>query len=93
MTPDIDKYRRFVDRFDLSEEQKIELIYTVWRIMEGFAYRAFGLDPVQQVVAQSDQKNAFGKSPVLEFERVPNHVDPLTDTFQLKARKRARKKK
>lgn len=49
MTPDIEKYRKYVDRFDLSEERKVELIHTVWAIMESFVDRAFGLDPVQQV--------------------------------------------
>lgn len=44
MKPDIEKYRHFVDRFDLTEKQKAELIQTIWRIMESFADRAFGLD-------------------------------------------------
>lgn len=46
--PDIEKYRPFVERFDLDEAQKEELIHTVWVIMESFVDRAFGLDPVQQ---------------------------------------------
>lgn len=29
MNPDIDKYRAFADRFDLSDEQKTGLILTV----------------------------------------------------------------
>ena len=33
MTPDIDKYRRFVDRFDLTEDQKVEIIHTLWNIV------------------------------------------------------------
>lgn len=47
MPPDIEKYRRYVDGFDLSEERKVELIHTVWAIMESFVDRAFGLHPVQ----------------------------------------------
>ena len=49
MPPDIEKYRKHVDRFDLSEDQKVELIHTVWRFMESFADRAFGLDSVHLI--------------------------------------------
>ncbi|WP_127598159.1 hypothetical protein [Nitratireductor alexandrii] len=93
MTPDIEKYRHFVDRFDLTEEEKAELIHTVWRVVEGFAYRAFRLDPVQQVVRPSVTEDASAKAPVLEFEKVPNTDNSLTDTFRLKARNRGRRKK
>jgi len=93
MTPDIDKYRRYVDRFDLSEEQKIELIHTLWNIVGGFAYRAFGLDPVQQVTGAAATKDASGEPPMLEFEKVPNPDNSLTNTFELNARKRGRREK
>ncbi|QLH40629.1 MAG: hypothetical protein HWD60_19165 [Defluviicoccus sp.] len=49
MPPDLEKYRPYVDGFDLSEAQKAELIHSVWAIMESFADRAFGLHPVQRV--------------------------------------------
>ena len=48
MPPDLQTYRSYVDGFDLTEEQKAELIHTVWSIMESFVDRAFGLHPVQQ---------------------------------------------
>jgi len=44
---DITPYRKYVDHFDLTEEQKVELIHNVWNIMESFADMAFGLHPVQ----------------------------------------------
>ncbi len=47
MTPDIDKYRKYVDHFDLSEDKKIELIHTVWQMMGNSVDRAFRLDSVQ----------------------------------------------
>ena len=59
MTPDLEKYRRYVDRFDLTEAQKAELIHTVWSIMESFVDRAFGIDSVQQIrpsLAKDDPK-------------------------------------
>lgn len=44
MLADVEKYLRHVDCFDLSDEQKVELIRAVWQIVEGFADRAFRLD-------------------------------------------------
>ncbi len=48
MSIDIKKYRKYVDDFDLTEGQKVELIQTVRSIMESFVDKAFGLHPVQQ---------------------------------------------
>ncbi len=47
MTPDLEKLHPYVDRFDLTEAQKVELIHDMWRFMESFVDRAFGLDSVQ----------------------------------------------
>ena len=51
MPADLEKYRHYVEGFDLSEAEKTELIHTVWAIMESFVDRAFGLDPVQNLSA------------------------------------------
>ena len=48
MPMDINKYRKYVDDFDLTEKQKVELIQTVRSIMESFVDKAFGIHPVQQ---------------------------------------------
>ena len=70
MPIDLEKYRRHVDRFDLTEAQKAELIHTVWAIMESVVDRAFGSDPVQQcgLVAQRRDSNAQGRVVVSEGE-------------------------
>ena len=47
MKPDIEKYRRYVDDFDLTEDQKVELIHTVWAIVGSVVDEAFGVHPVQ----------------------------------------------
>ena len=46
---DLDKYRRHLDRYDISEAKKTELIKAVCLIMQSFVDRAFGDDPVQQI--------------------------------------------
>lgn len=50
---DVDKYRPYVDHFDLSEEQKDELLEAIWSLMESFVDRSFGEDPVQQVLGET----------------------------------------
>ena len=49
LKPDIEKYLPHVDHLDLTREEKIELINTVWHIMEAFVDHAFGMHPAQQV--------------------------------------------
>lgn len=46
---DAEKYREYVDDFDLTEEQKIMLLKSVWDVMQTFVDRAFEDDPVQQL--------------------------------------------
>lgn len=90
MTPDIERYRVFVDRFDLTEDQKLALILALWKVVEGFASRAFGFDPVQQV-RRSVEKDVSAQPPMLDFEKMPSRQNSLTHTFRLKTRKGGRR--
>lgn len=56
MQPDIDKFLPMFDHFDLTREQKIEYIHILWKATGAFAYRAFGLDPVQLACNNKDGK-------------------------------------
>lgn len=47
MPPELERYRKYVDRFDLTEAQKIELIHSVRHILENYVERAFRSDPTQ----------------------------------------------
>ena len=80
--PDIDKYRRHVEGFDLSDDQKAELIHTVWAIMESFVDRAFGIDSVQQSGRLSLGKDAAAESAVVESDKTVTTLCSLSDTFQ-----------
>ncbi len=70
MQPDIEKYRKYVNQFDLSEERKIELIHTVWRIMESFVDRAFGDDPVQQCLELKIEKDGQNSAIVIDSKPI-----------------------
>lgn len=55
---DADKYREYVEDFDLPEERKIELLKTLWWIMAAFVDLGFGVDSVQRLLpALNDAKD------------------------------------
>lgn len=59
MTFNPDDYRQYVDHYDLTEDQKIELLRQVWTIMESFVDRAFGSSSEQILlgtVAENDTR-------------------------------------
>lgn len=41
---DPERYRSEVDRFDITEEQKQELLLTLWSIMQSFVELGFSVD-------------------------------------------------
>lgn len=43
---DLRKYRAYLDDTDLSEEQKLELLQTLWSILSAFVDQGFGVDSV-----------------------------------------------
>ena len=57
MVIDFEKYMPYLDEFDLSQDQKLALIRTVWGIMESQADQVFGFHPVQQARCNTDVKN------------------------------------
>lgn len=52
---DLQKYYEYVEDFDLSEEERIELLKTIWMIMAAFVDLGFGVDSIQ-LLPSSDQK-------------------------------------
>jgi hypothetical protein len=90
--PDIEKYRSYVDRFDLTEQQKAELVHTVWQVVEGFAYRAFGLDPVQQALGAGHEEGAAPASSMLDFNTTSQLANPPRCALEQHAHDSERKK-
>lgn len=60
--------------FDLSNDEKKQLIQTVWTIMEGFVDRALGDDPVQSALAEQTSKRALDSGPMIDLEKVADNV-------------------
>jgi hypothetical protein len=46
---DVKKYQSHLEDFDMTEEQKLELLETLWSIMAAFVDLGFGIDAVQYI--------------------------------------------
>lgn len=94
MQMDINRYRSFVDRFDMPEDQKVAVLAHVWSIMGSFVDRAFGDAPEQQLAIARDIRPLW--SPAIEAPKTCENayrelahqpktaldfVDPLTPIF------------
>ena len=85
MPIDLNKYRPYVDDFDLTEEEKLELMHTVWSMMESFVDQAFGLHPVQQCNGQDKEKDCQVPMRVLESDGTPSTpilAEPQSPTLE-----------
>ncbi|XOV77450.1 MAG: hypothetical protein ACFHVJ_10865 [Aestuariibacter sp.] len=53
MSPDeLEKLLPYTDKMNLSKAQRIEIVKTVWGLMESFVDEALGLHPVQLTCEQ-----------------------------------------
>lgn len=78
--PDLGKYRRHVEHFDLTDAQKADLLLAVWRIMQSFVDRAFGDDPVQQARAVRERALRGGPArPVIDLQPISESGDDGAD--------------
>ena len=82
MPPDIEKYRRYVDHFDISEEKKIDLIHTVWRMMQSFVDRAFGIDSTQYATQEKALENRNKAKKLIQYSHQPEQNNTLSKTFK-----------
>ena len=53
---DPDKYRDYLDDFDLDEAQQNELLEVIWNVMRSFVEMGFGLDSVQMLLPAIAEK-------------------------------------
>lgn len=85
---DAEKYRHQVAHFDMPDDRKAELLLAVWQIMQSFVDRAFGDDPVQQVLAARHvdglavTDESAGPSVVGSSQTYDNQQQRLTSAFR-----------
>ncbi len=53
MALDIEKYLPYLDEYDWKREEKVEMLRSLWRMMEAQADKAFGLNSLQLSCGQS----------------------------------------
>ena len=84
MPADLEKYRRYLDGYDLDEAQKAEFIHTVWAIMESFVDRAFGLHPVQLLPGRAPAPDSNGATDHVDSQdhSVVNHFEQAAGDFE-----------
>jgi len=78
--PDYDKYRPLVAELDLTEEERDELIYTVWSMMRSFVEASFGEGPTQLAVDQNENKNGRETRNRVEYEKLED--DDLNESIE-----------
>ncbi|MEW7988313.1 MAG: hypothetical protein AB2799_21175 [Candidatus Thiodiazotropha sp.] len=74
---DPEKYRDYLDEFELSEEQQNELLETLWHIMRTFVEIGWGLDSVQSVFSGIAEKAMHEDSGALQEK---DHFNQLAET-------------
>lgn len=79
MPPDIDRYRKHVDHFDLTEAQKTDLIHSMHHMMESAVDRAFGGDPTQLCLSRVGSKDASVDGDVINLDQ--SKYRDLSKTF------------
>jgi hypothetical protein len=75
LKPDIEKYLSYVDHLDLSREEKIELINTVWHIMEAFVDHAFGMHPAQQIPGGETRNIVLRRAGLIDLKSQPGNEE------------------
>jgi hypothetical protein len=76
MFADVQKYQRYVEHLDLSDEEKVELTRAVWKIVEVFADRAFRLDTAQLVTSGRPSRERTWQPPVAGVQEGDNKQCP-----------------
>lgn len=56
---DAREFAHFLEESDLTEDQKLEYIQTIWQIVLQFIDMGFGIHPIQQACGQFDDETAL----------------------------------
>lgn len=74
MITDLTRYRKYVDKFDLTEEQKLELVNAVWVILENYFDQQLGLN--QLAIKEKPTQNTIDSQvPPAILEKAPQEID------------------
>lgn len=74
MPLDLEKYLTYLDEFDLTRAQKIEVIRSVWGLMESCVDQAFGVHPVQQACGSARENNLQSPARTLDSRKASGAI-------------------
>ncbi len=57
MALDVEKYLPYLDEYDWARDEKVEMLRSLWRMMEAQADKAFGLNSLQLSCGQLHQSS------------------------------------
>lgn len=78
---DVEYYQAFLDDTDISDEQKKELIETLWNIVVTFVDLGFGIEPVQQAIEAGQnhtQEKILSASDLVKQTGQNGKIDPVS---------------
>ncbi|MEE4538260.1 MAG: hypothetical protein V2J51_07195 [Erythrobacter sp.] len=79
VTVDVEKYQAWLDDPALSDEQKEQIVQSLWEIILAFVDLGFGVSPLQDACGQlSEIEGSCGAQPQ---DVVRSDADTLSDTF------------
>ena len=81
-TLDVEKYERYLEESDLTDEQKKEFLQTLWIIICEFVSLGFGVHPLQQAMEApcgKDIKNHTKPALRNKYKIELNHKKPIGD--------------
>ncbi len=79
MLLDIERYRPYVDHFDMAEADKIELIHIISAMMQSFVDRAFGESPEQTLLGKDDLSSTGSGEVAVESTEISRIFNDVAD--------------
>lgn len=76
MQHDLEKYRHYLDQYDLTDDEKDRFILDVHAIMEAFVDRAFNSHPTQQCGGKVAANDSIPSALRVNFKDHANSNDP-----------------
>ncbi len=74
MITDLTRYRKYVDKFDLTEEQKLELVNSVWVILENYFDQKLGINQLA-IKEKEPLKTIDSQVPPAILDKAPQEID------------------
>lgn len=87
MPLNMNKYRPYLDGFDLTDDQKTHMIEALWSIAEAVADLAYGIHSTQLIDLANDNDSSRDSSVIEFFQLAAN--DPVLDKLSAIADERA----